>query len=141
MSEGLKPCPFCNDKAEVWEDNRGFWFVDCTTNNVKKCNVCPGLTDPQPNKEQAIAVWNTRSLEPISEEAVLKFFNQVEHEIAESSDNVKDFKNILAKKTAQKFGKPQIDRERLVEIIAKVEGDDDSMNEFLADEIIKELER
>lgn len=58
MTEHLKPCPFCNGKAE-FENNNGEWFVFC--------EKCGSMTVPFETKPEAVAAWNTRPIEDAQE--------------------------------------------------------------------------
>ena len=54
MAEELKPCPFCNGKAEFEKDN-GEWLVFC-----ERCGSMTVLFDTKPEAKEA---WNTRPIE------------------------------------------------------------------------------
>lgn len=66
----LLPCPFCGGEAEVlrsWTGKKWYW-PSCVNPSVA---ICPGRTDEQDEqggthldrntKEEAIALWNTRT--------------------------------------------------------------------------------
>lgn len=64
MSDELKPCPFCNGKAKVYDVTiRKFAFV--------YCDDCRARTSEQYNTKIAIELWNTRS-EMLTIEAIKK---------------------------------------------------------------------
>ena len=78
MSEELKPCPFCDrtdalkvvSASEFWdEENEGpyphsdSWAVVCDATHPGGPGGCGAQAGFRPNKEGAIAAWNTR-IEP-----------------------------------------------------------------------------
>lgn len=54
MTDELKPCPFCNGKAEFEKDN-GEWLVFC-----ERCGSMTVLFDTKPEAKEA---WNARPIE------------------------------------------------------------------------------
>lgn len=54
MTDELKPCPFCNGKAEFENDNKE-WFVFC-----EKCGSMTVLFETKPEAKDA---WNARPIE------------------------------------------------------------------------------
>lgn len=52
MKNKLKPCPFCGDKAKLFEDYSGLFTVQC-----EKCGISTLL---KRNSEEVIADWNRR---------------------------------------------------------------------------------
>ena len=56
-SDELKPCPFCNGKAAIFERYRGLWNVHCL--NIE----CGATIDPtQRSREACVEAWNHRML-------------------------------------------------------------------------------
>lgn len=55
MSE-IKSCPFCGGEAKSYSTNRGFWGVDCESN---ECFTHTMVAD-YITEEEAIEAWNTR---------------------------------------------------------------------------------
>ena len=53
MSEKLKPCPFCGEEAEFYENINGRWI------HCPKCDVWSARISPK-FEEQAVHQWNTR---------------------------------------------------------------------------------
>jgi Lar family restriction alleviation protein len=58
--EELKPCPFCGDEAELKYCGSNYYEVDC--------RGCGGSTGIQNSKEEAVALWNTRTCNHTDEE-------------------------------------------------------------------------
>ena len=58
MTDGLKPCPFCGGKAELFKGKFGFWHVKC--GGRPECSVLP-LTNSASTESEAIAAWNARA--------------------------------------------------------------------------------
>lgn len=57
-TEKLKPCPFCGERAEVFEFDHGSRFiVECENPN---CDVHP-YTSIHETKQDAISAWNKRT--------------------------------------------------------------------------------
>ena len=76
MTDELKPCPFCNGKAEFENDN-GEWFVFC-----ERCGSMTVLFDTKP---EAKKVWNTRPIED-KQEAENKRLYDALNEIVNRND-------------------------------------------------------
>lgn len=55
MSEGLKPCPHCGGKPELFLDEQRFWRVKCTG----RCDTITPRTPLMRERECAIWWWNT----------------------------------------------------------------------------------
>lgn len=53
----LLPCPFCGERAEVYDFKDGRYLVECSNTS---CDVYP-CTSIHYDKEDAIAAWNRRS--------------------------------------------------------------------------------
>jgi len=56
----LKPCPFCGGKAEIFSGGFGERFVACS--DVKQCGGRLGTGVWFTNDEDAIKIWNTRTI-------------------------------------------------------------------------------
>lgn len=60
MSNDLKPCPFCGNKAEIYvDDDFGFALVSCDKCDVSLCNEDSDI--PIVNAMRAIKKWNRRA--------------------------------------------------------------------------------
>ena len=60
MPEELKPCPWCNQKPEVYaleEYGNYWWFLRC---NTVGCFVQPNIDDGYPTEKAITVAWNTR---------------------------------------------------------------------------------
>ena len=55
----LKKCPFCGGKAETYCNSRGFWGVDCETNEC----ITHTMGADYFTEEKAIEQWNKRAEE------------------------------------------------------------------------------
>ena len=53
MEYQLKPCPFCDGKAEFYRDTDYFVYIECTR--------CCATMGSFVNKEDATKAWNTRT--------------------------------------------------------------------------------
>ena len=53
----LKPCPFCGNKANTYSNSRGFWGVDCESN---ECITHTMVVDYN-TEEDAVEAWNRRA--------------------------------------------------------------------------------
>lgn len=60
MSEQIKPCPWCGNKAMLRyiDGEKKLWYIRCSSTS-KNCPVipCTWVTD---SEEEAIKDWNTR---------------------------------------------------------------------------------
>ena len=62
MSNDLKPCPFCGNKAEIYaDDDFGFALVSCDKCDVSLCNEDSDI--PKVNELRVIKKWNRRTKE------------------------------------------------------------------------------
>jgi len=53
----LKSCPFCGGIPDLWQEEHGYWYIDC---NHKYCKIKPEITIQKLEKNEAISIWNTR---------------------------------------------------------------------------------
>ena len=55
----LKKCPFCGGKADTYSSIRGFWSVDCESNEC----ITHTMVTNYDTREEAIEAWNNRATE------------------------------------------------------------------------------
>ncbi len=84
MSEELKPCPFCGQKAELVERNGG-WTANCSVDdfevalgNMRFCPVNSPCTNLHAKPETAARMWNTRPIEDELNERIKELEEEIE---------------------------------------------------------------
>ena len=60
----LLPCPFCGGKAECYQDEDGYWQVNCKSGWLGLTQKCPGdscIGYSYDTEAEAVEAWNTRA--------------------------------------------------------------------------------
>lgn len=67
---GLKPCPFCGEKAKIYETNVG---MDCLCWWNVECTVCEAAMEGFGSERIAIRAWNTRRYESLTQGPIFTY--------------------------------------------------------------------